>query len=203
VSKIEVGRFSDLFRRFLQQKGQQEIAGELSPEISVVFVAESDRPDWLFLKNERLCAVTMEQSSGVAAGPTLRLRNPLGSGVIATISAVHYTALTNEVEIRDTISNNDLGGGIIAIAVRDTRNLQSLGINKSALTASFNTTVAPVGDRIFVGVAHIDAEGGEFREPIVLTPGRAVDVGVTDVAAATLRAGFYWTERQLPAIEAE
>lgn len=203
MSRIQTGRWSELLRRFLDQKGVEDVASELSPEISPVFILESNRPDWLILKAERMVSLSDEHTSGATIGPTMRLRNPLNSGVLATVHAIYMSATVNSsFEIRHTISNNNLAGGGDAISTREGRSLPSLGVNKSAMAGSFSLTIAPVGDLIFTAsiLARVLLP---VKEAIVLSPGRAIDIGIPSPASAkTFFGNFLFTERRLPDLEA-
>ena len=202
MSKIETGRYSDLLRRFLALKGVQEVAGELSPEISAVFILEDDRPDWSFLKAERLVGVGHFAASGATAGPTFRLRNPAGSGVLATIKIIEGSVGPGDtLEIRLNAQNLDLGGGIRNTSVRDTRDGFLIGIVKSSCIFSFNTTVAPVGTTIYSMAAPTD-EPRSYKEPLILSPGHSVDFGSLAVQAVTLNCWMSWIERALAPLEA-
>lgn len=203
MSRINVGRFSQLLRRFLEQKGTEVVASELSPEISPVFILENDRPDWLFLKGERLCVASFATTSGASLGPTVRVRNPLASAALATIVGFSINPNTNTsfASARLTISNNNLAGGNVPLFIRDGRELVSLGINKSAMVGSFSNTIEPVGDLMWTTNCIPNEERG-LNQPFILSPGRAFDVGLSSVSVNTVHINIYWTERALPAIEA-
>jgi len=201
VSKIETGRYGDLLRRFLNAKGTEDIAGDLAPEISPVFVLENNRPDWHYLKNERLAAFFTAQVSGASAGPTVRLRNPTGSGVIATFSTLDWSFSANDhILIAMNLLDANLAGGVLPSTNRDGRQLMAVGQSNSALIVSFVLNAAPVGD-VFFGNATAANEGAKYQEPIVLSPGRSIDIGTTDVGVVTLRVSAAWVERALPAVE--
>jgi len=201
VSKIEVGRYSELLRRFLQQKGQEEIAGELSPEISPIFVLESDRTDWAFLKNERLGIVSINQTSGATPGPLFRVRNPLGSGVIATLSDIWVTLTVGPANLRVNFVqvNAQLPGGNLNGRPRDFR----WGPNfETVLLGSFDTTTVGIGTRLFEGRLQADTNL-HLQIPVVIPPGFGVEMGTNAVQAQGLIANYMWVERQLTALEAE
>lgn len=201
MSKIEVGRFSTLLRRFLEQKGDIEVAGELAPEISAVFVLESDRPDWHFLKNEKLISSgALMTVAGATAGPTYRLRNPAGSGLIITIDSVDWTnTVASDYQWRVEAQTADLPVTGISSVTRDTR----WTLITSAMIATVSITAGPTGILLFGQSVGIIATPFEKRLPIVLTPGFALNIGSSTVGAKTGRVTVNWTERRLPAIEAE
>lgn len=204
MSKIETGRFSDLLRRFLSQKGQEEIASELSPEISAAFILESDRPDWLFLKGERLVGVSTRRTSGATAGPVLRLRNPGGSGVIATLTHVSYQSSVGgltQVQIND--ADIDLAGGTMLTGNRDGRQVTSAASAQTALIASFLTAAgAPATELIYQSGPPANVLTVLPSPIAVLSPGTAIDIGSATVAAETMNINIWWHERRISALEA-
>jgi len=199
MAHIEVGRFSQLMRKYLEMKGQWEVAGELSPEISAVFVLETDRPDWIFLKGEKLVSCTSSRTSGATAGPTLRIRVPPTANIIITVEEVWLSVNTGLTEVSLSMNQGaDLLGGIEVNTRRDSR--LPLG-ETSAVSSSFITTAGPAGDSIFVTVpALLDVV--PIRVPIVLTPGNALDIGCSGPVAKDFRVTAVWCERPLSALEA-
>jgi len=92
VAKIETGRFSELLRRSLGMKGVENVAPELSPELSPTWQLESARnQEWDYLKGVMQLSGTAGQSAG-AAGGTFRLRNPEGSGVLLVVTKIQHVA---------------------------------------------------------------------------------------------------------------
>jgi len=203
MSLIQIAKFSDTLRRYLQMAGTSEVASELAAEISPVLVMEQDRPDWLWLKGERLCATTIRQSSGVTPGPTMRLRNPTTSKVIATVSHIWVSA-TNVgiVELRFNLETTDLGiPNLSRTLLRDGRGFTAVGADNTSLVGSYVTTHAPVGNIIF-NCRAASSQPIEIKGPIVITPGRSIDLGSLDTAAQGMAVTMWWSERQLSAIEA-
>lgn len=202
MAKVEVGRYSSLVRRFLSMKGSEFVLPEMSPEISAVFVLESQRPDWFFLKNERLVGASAVSTSGASAGPTFRVRNPLGSGVIATIESIWFShSDTRTTELNHVQVNAQLASANVDPVARDSRQLTVIGGTNSALLASLLTTGGAAGDRLWVGEVAANVVT-RIELPIVLAPGFAIDLGSTNVGATTISAAIWWCERSLPALEA-
>lgn len=86
MGSIQIGRFSDYLRRMLGMTGQSDVAAELSPEVSPTIELESaNNQEWDFLKGVKQCATSEQIAANVGAGGQFRLRNPPGSGVLATI----------------------------------------------------------------------------------------------------------------------
>lgn len=202
MSAIQRGGYSDLLRRFLGMKGQSDVAGDLSPEISPILCLELPRPDWEFLKGYRLCGCALQAGSAAAAGPTLRIRNPAGSGMIATLDWIEIgvSTIQDTVAVRVNLLDADLATGAVLLTVRETRLLDTLGQNQSALTGSFSDAAGPVGDEIYVQTIALDRIR-VYKGPVVLTPGRSVDIGCKVVQVQVARFNVTWSERPLPDLE--
>lgn len=119
--KIELGRYSDILRRLLAGK-DQVVAAELAPEISPVFVLESDRPEWAFLGGERLGCVAITQAATALARSTCRIRNPANSNALLVIEELYVGIDTtaDQVAIRMGEGTADLAT-VGIVSVRDRR----------------------------------------------------------------------------------
>lgn len=200
MSKIETGRFSDLLRRYLGMSGTSDIAQELAPEISPVFVLEDSRPEWEFLKGQKLMAVYVPQPGGGAVSTAVRIRNPPSSGVVGIITNI-VVAPSALSEIRYKLGNDagNLGTTYQSVS-RDTRYPRVAFPGNSALITSGGT--GNNGDQ-FYGTAvptnepHIYGGG-----TIVLTPGFQLQIE-TVVNNLTLLVAFAWLEKKLDPLEQE
>jgi len=201
VSKIETGRFSELLRRMLGQKGQEIVAAELSPEVSPTIQLEGPAPEWDFLKGVRDCRMLVVFPAAAGFVATARLRNPAASGVIATILHVHMAILTQaNVSLRLGALGTDLAN-VSNTVVPDTR-WSSAGATDSALRGSDNgaaDAIGPAGDAVLQEA--IPAAGRiDYPHPWVMMPGASLDIGCTNANVA-FQAWILWTERALPALE--
>lgn len=199
MSKIETGRFSDLFRRLLSMKGVTEVAAELSPEISPVFVVESERIEWEFLKGQRPIAAVMVVGPLAANPSTSRLRNPAGSGVLASFDGIVLStdplATTFSVFLNTQLVDLAAVAPLVPVA-RDTR-IPALA-KASALIQS-GANVPGVGSNILNGRMPGD-EPFYFPLKFVLTPGHSVDIN-TETVNQPHRVTAWWTERHIDALE--
>lgn len=206
MSKIQVARYSSLLRRFLSLAGVEFVTEELAPEISGVMVLENDRPDWHFLKNERLMSfVGSIGPSGAFAGPTARLRNPTGSGIIAQLGRSYWSAGAGRSTCRISLNalNTDLANPLSGNPL-DTRQIAI----SSAMVCSSTSVLGPVATgSVWLGAIG-DPAVPEFNNavpvdvPIVLTPGHVADFGIDSVTDRTLFFSIYWVERALAPLEA-
>jgi len=202
VAHIETGQWSETLRRVLLMKGTERVAGELSPEISPVFVLEEDPPDWRYLKGVRMASVSVDLTSGANSGPTLRLRNPLNSTFVATVHAIDVWMTTNDiVAIRIIREDLNLVGGGAAGTPRDTRWQFTSGTGRTSLIPTFNLNLPPLGNDYLRARPSGGALEIHYRDPIVITDGFSLDIGGTTAVAVNLFINVSWTERVFPPLE--
>jgi len=198
VAKIEVGRFSELFKRFLSIAGVETVLPELSPEMSTVFVVESERPEWEFLKAQRLIGATT--SIGGLAGQMAisQFRNPAGSAVIMVVEKIWMTATTAKsyfnINIVATVAD------LAVVNPRPTTRDSRWPIQPSAIISS-QTNVAATGQTIVSGGLDPVDRLVEIPCVAVITPGFALALITTTLASSHIGTA-HWLERQLPPLEA-
>jgi len=199
VSKIEVGRFSSLLRRVLNMKGVSDVSSELSPEISPVLTLESERPEWEFLKGQKLMSVVFAGRSVAGQNSAIRLRNPVDSGVVAVFPAggiiVGITLNTSVILLERNTIQAALAEVIPSVA-RDTRYPQ---LAASALLASQGNNIAASGEAYW-SIFLDDKAQTTVDVPFVLTPGFQLQLSSTS-NALVLRGAFGWLERRLDQME--
>lgn len=200
MSKIEIGRYSEQLRRMLGMKGQEVVSGELSPEISATIEIEGPGAEWNFLKGVR--DASTGATIGAIAGnrPNFRLRNPTGSGVIATVQVVALVSPSGDVDIALArgLETTDLAVGTFATTVLDER---WAPIGQTTLVASVTNldALGPQG-RIFVRARTLDHTEWRYPYQVVLVPGTNLDFGL--LTLATGATGWVrWHERRLPRLE--
>lgn len=200
MSKIEIGKWSNLLRRMLAMSGVVDVAGELAPEISPTFVLESERPEWEFLKGAKLMSSQISVTKVVGQQSTGRLRNPVGSQILAVITKINWAILTGAANTAGVVLINrvqtiaDLAN-IVASVCRDTR---YPALNTSGLIVS-QDNVGSAGD-FFYNATSLDNTTHLMDLPFVLTPGFAIDVNA-ETAEVELRANIHWIERRLGELE--
>jgi len=198
VSKIETGRFSDLLRRYLGMKGVSVVSSELSPELSPILVLESERPEWEFLKNEKLMASVFAQGGVVGQNTLYRLRNPAGSGVVAVITRFMITTDLTEIVIAERDDDNGNLATVLPTVSRDTR-LPVL--NASSLIASQANNVVVTGESWWTARLLANSDAPQDVQ-FVLTAGHEIDL-VQLGANVAIRGWVHWRERRLDVLEAQ
>lgn len=202
MSKIERGQFSDFLRRYLGMAGVSDVAGELAPEISPVFVLEAERPEWEWLKGAKLMAHATQVPALAGNLAAVRYRNPANSGVVAVFT--HLVAgnleLTGPTATLISVTQGAQAADLATVSgtvPRDTRQTTMA----SAIVASFGYA-AIGGLRFDLAVIESNTSWQFFRRsPFVLTPGNALNLALStnnfelDVSAAWLEKRFDELER--------
>ena len=142
---------------------------DLLPDLNAAFILESDRPEWAFLKGERLWAGATSQAAAVAQLGQHRIGNPVNSNMICVIEGIAclQTAGNDRFELRfDAVVGVPALG---AITARDTR----WGtVNRTVATFVDSVDVAAatgtVVSRVFTNLTE------RFVFPIVLAPGDSI-----------------------------
>jgi len=201
VSKIEIGRFSELLRRMLGQKGQEEVAGELSPEISPTIQIEGPSAEWDFLKGVRRCGNGTRLAAAAGFSTRFRIRNPSNSGVLGVVDLIATFSQTDGVRLTAGILPTTVDLPLPSESASMDRRWEVTGANQTALIMSAdNTVVTPPGGQIFMRARTITNREVIYNQQIVLPPGVAVEWGIIDfnVGVSTYLA---WRERGIPLLE--
>jgi len=204
MGSIEVGRFSDLLRRMFSMVGQLEVAAELSPEISpTVELETAANQEWDFLKGVKQCSTSELIDANAGAGGQFRLRNPLGSGVLAT---THELTMTGGVAgqrwaIHVGPQTGDLVNTSLTTA-RDGRWRQPGALQASVLIASFQNAVGtvPTGVGTVARWSTVANVSESYFEQIMLAPGDGVTFGSL-TANQAVRITASWHERAVQPLE--
>jgi len=198
VSQIQTGRFSNLMRRYLGMKGVTEVTPELAPEISPVFILESQRPEWEFLKNEKLMSFVFGGVGVAAQNAVARLRNPPGSGVVATITAIRMVTDTLSIGL---VSRDDDQGNLVTVLPTVSRDTRLPVLNASVLIPSQGNGIVVTGESWWTNLAAAN-ESVKDDVDFVLTEGNQLDF-VSTTVNSSLRGFCWWRERRLDVLEAE
>jgi len=198
VSKVEIGTFSQRLRRSLGMKGQEKVAGELSPEISPVIVLEDNAAEMQFLQGIRLCSSGMLQGAIVDENSIFRILNAAGSGVLAVFTYFQLTAnRTSTITVGYGMDQAALGTAG-ATAVRDGR--WSRPANPTTLTASRANNVAIGLNSTLLVSRLITGFIVKTKRQWVLLPGESLEWGTT-TTDVQLETTLDWYEKPLPALE--
>jgi len=178
-------------------KGVTEISAELSPEVSPVFILEAERPEWEFLKGEKLMASVFSVTGVAAVNSAYRLVNPATSGVIAIITDIFFF-----VDVNGAVSifeRNATQGNLAAILPTVSRDSRLPILNASSCIASVATNIAASGEAFII--SQILANTREHWQPnYVMGAGQQLQISTTGVNI-TLRGAVWWKERRLDVLE--
>lgn len=202
MSKIEIGRWSELLRRSLGMKGQEVVSAELSPEISPVWQIESDTAEWQFLKQVRLVSAAGNLAAVAAQFPRYALINPINSGMIATVFEVGFSAEFDAIwDIRlIDVELASFANGLEA-GPRDTRWNFGLGPSVSPIRFSAENNVASIAGGFRLMRARLLTNTLlKSKQPVVMTPGSSLFWGTISTNITT-DSYVAWKERRLPSLE--
>jgi len=200
VSKIETGRYSERLRRALGMKGVEVVAGELSPEISPVFILEDNSIEWKFLQQVRVCGSAIIQNGAAGNETLVRWQNPVASGIMAVFSHLDYTASLDEnFNFGFTVTTAGLATPGVT-AVFDHR--WDTGLNPTAVKVTRTSAGATIalGGSVFVTRVAINNRY-PWDGAVVVLPGEGLEFGSPGTFAVNIRVNARWTERHLPALE--
>ncbi len=195
-NEILVGRFNRFLQRLLSMKGgppAPQLASEIQPQMDV----EALPVELRFLLGWHLYQSTISQGASVGNLSGVQLRNPLTSGAVCVVTAIHISvAATEVVDISQTFSGvtGDLTNVFTGQRV-DARAKSNSTLSLSAF--------APVGDlagTIFTASIPGLSIPYEFLnkeyDAIPMFPGHALRL-VGQLANTALAIHFKWRERPI------
>ncbi len=199
MSKIEIARWSEQLRRMLGQKGQEFVAGELSPEVSATIQLEGPTIEWWFLKGVRAAGAGFQVTGGVGTENRVRMRNPLGSGAVAVLEIVEvYPVAASQIigivgsEVTDT--------GIVSSGTRDGRWGQAGAVGQNVIILSSTNTAGVVGNEVLFRADVLASSPFKYTAGVVILPGQNFDVGLLQFNV-NFTCTLAWSERRLPQLE--
>ncbi|MFQ1042880.1 hypothetical protein [Gilliamella sp. CG16] len=202
MSKIEIGRYSDLLRRALSMVGQVDIASELSPELSPTWQLEAATDEWEFLKGVKICSAAESVLANVGAAGQFVLRNPLDSGALAVVDEITFAASVNQdYVITVQTSQVDLVNTALSV-VRDLRWPMTGVAGQAAMLPTFQNAVGavPVGAGTIYFTRLLGNTLGIYTKQIILPPGTRVYFGGLN-ANVGVRFSIAWRERGVQPLE--
>jgi hypothetical protein len=196
-NEILVGRFNRLLQKLLGLKGgppAPQLASDIGPTFEIEQVAVENRYPLTVDSFQ-----TTNTNTGVAAQfSTLKLRNPVGSNVIAVFEKI--TLATSSADTVTLQIGTDQTDGGLVIALVSANNLDTRSGRLSTLIFSRSQNAAPVSQ---VAIATVSATTGtnyDFiayqNQEITLNPGRCIQLG-SGTATLTISGSFKWRERLL------
>jgi hypothetical protein len=205
VNEVQVGAYNSLLHKLLSMK-EAAPAPTLAPEVIAAFVLESDRPEWSFLKGERLGIGGNFVGGDAVNRPRVFLVNPVGSGVLCVVE--DFWPATDGA----TIATGELrfGGGTMAAPFTDgnraiNRDLRSIGIpgGNAPMTCHIWSGVGPtVLPGSILSQFTLGVNQGVVVLPLefVLPPGFVLEVSNQNTSG-TIAVTYRWRERALDPAE--
>jgi hypothetical protein len=202
LNEILVGRYNRLVQKLLSLKGPAslvQLRGEMGVELPLFHGAENR-----YLEAWDLFGLVRSNAApGVGFGSTVTLRNPLGSNVIAVVTAATGQEAASAFEVITLFRPGSAGaGGGDENTVLAAQGWDGRGRPSSTLVISTNVGAAQVGRVGGVAIAGIIGPTGlsnELLRPgdeIPLTPGTLLTLSAGNSNAAfTWR--LWWRERFL------
>src|SRR2546425_6617580 len=95
--QINSSKYTDLLRKLTELQGPLRI--DLLEELRPVIVLESDRPEWYFLRRERLASGAIDVTSGAATLSEGGILNPTASGRLVTVTRAALQLVTTTADV--------------------------------------------------------------------------------------------------------
>ncbi len=197
-NEILVGRYNRALQKLLGMKGpasMNQLAGEMIPVIDTFYGTENR-----FLEGWDKFAIEIEQTAGAGNTAFCRLRNPVGSAVVAIIEKVEINLASSATPTADVVTEQ-LGAvtadlATITAVTRSAMDGRSPRLNSTCIASS---TVA-AGALNVLQKFQIPAVGKDLiayeAQELTLLPGDAWQWQNTSVLL-TLRVNLMWRERMM------
>jgi len=192
MSQIQQSRYDQLLRRVADLKGPGSKVNDALTELFPMIDVERVPDELLLLSNTRLCVDTATVNPAALEIAKIMLFNPVGSGKLATVTAVYVGLTAGDhilMDLRGQAFSTEPGLGV----VRDTR----VGVSTAAVcqvqTEVGVATITP--HAVWRTLANTDNKFGGDHSLAVLGPGSGLLFGTLSINI-TMTATFFWRERQ-------
>jgi hypothetical protein len=167
---------TELVRRML---GEELQLGSVSPELGLMLALEVDRPEWYFLRSERLFSTGLLQiAANVGHVGQIDLFNPVGSGIIIVIRGIVIYSGIAAQSYTLTLDGGAAGGAAAQNFVLDQR--WPLAYRTAGQNFIGNAAVGVSGNIIEQRIAQTGALDIIFETPkvtgLIVAPGRRMNV---------------------------
>jgi hypothetical protein len=196
-NEILVGRFNKALTKLFSIKGAApapQCASEIAAIIEIDQVAIENR----FLLSVDSFSVGLTNTATPAQLSLIKLRNPVGSNVIAIFEKITASAGASDfVDVQ--IGTDQTDGTVVAIA--GAQNLDSRSGRVSSLIFSRGLAAPPPQQTTVMRAGITTTPSYDFinyqNQEIILNPGRSIQVAMTTVVNSALGVTFKWRERLL------
>jgi hypothetical protein len=193
-NEILAARFNRALQKLLSMKGPASM-NQLAPELMPVHPFFTGAENRLFEGWDRF-AFEIEQTAGAGSTAFTRIRNPVGSNVVAVVEKMHLGISTTDlVTVQIGAVTADLAG--VGAVTRSSLDGRSTRLNSTCILSG----AAGVAALNVVGKYNVNAVGGQdvigsANDEWPLLPGDAIQWQNTTVQL-TLRVNLVWRERAL------
>lgn len=168
---------------------EQDGLGSVAPELQPVIVLEGERPEYSFLKGELLMARNFSLAASAVLPGAIRIRNPLGSGIIAVVEHITLSSdIISELNVQAEAYLTDLATLFTAQA-RDLR----AGTTRSAMCILSSANTAGVGTGMLRARALANS-AVQWDVNFILAPGTGLEL-VQPTNNGLLAGCIVWRER--------
>jgi len=195
VNEIQVGRYNGLLHKLLDMK-EGAPSPTLATDVFPILVLEAERPEWEFLKGDRLMGCAFNQPATGGVNSKVRIRNPAGSGALVVVTMCTISiGQNNDVQYGFEATNSDLAT-TLSESILDTRFAEGgttfpTGVGR---VSRANTAGANSVNILEYGMAARVSRRDHFK--VVLSEGFSFNVRSTAVNVS-LTGGWEWRERHL------
>lgn len=196
-NELQEQGIQQLLIRRLQMAGQSSPAPALAPEIFPTLEVEGERPEYAFLKGERLMSAQGTVAGVAGESTSFLLFNPIGSGQIATITKWHVEPAAASLVLGMVGAFTVPVGTGVAEVARDTRWQTGTGglAGAGMLIAGVRSAPTSVVNHI-VWAQTCPTTGSQEKDvPVILAPGFAFELRVNVLNTTLTRAHVQWYER--------
>ena len=202
--EINSAKYSDLLRKLTELQGALRI--DLLEELRPVLVLENDRPEWFFLRKERIASGTASTTSGAGTLAECGIFNPPTSGLVVVVTGMQVMTSASVDIFRRYVTALPALAAVNNAGVRDTRVRPGGPFVSTTIVGAQVYQAVPavvdggIADKEFVLVinsAPVETIGP--RGEIVLAPGTGVQLSDAAVGVSTLRVNFDWYEKPIGA----
>jgi len=191
TSDLQQTRYDQLIRRVGGIIGPgskvSEALSELFPTIDVELVPG----ELLLLGGTSICQGSATLTADAGERPRIQLFNPVGSGLLATVTTV-MASTSSTTTFRVATNNTALTDGVGTEVFRDRRRA---GTDLPTCQIRTDSTVAAVDAHLtFLGLSNINQILKDPNTMAVLPPGSGIEVGTTTLAG-NLTCNYLWRER--------
>jgi len=187
-NQVNEGGLNQILTRRLGMQGGASAPG-VAPELFPVISLENDRPEWGYLKGERICGRNVTVAAVAGSFSFMQLYLPSTSTEIAVVTSIANTG-SSSIGIARGVGIGGGVGGWIAQTV-GTRDFRWNGERTSCLLERNSGAALP---SLFPAFGLLTTTKLLYQEPIVITPGTSLILFGNALNTAIV-AELAWRER--------